>query len=136
MKTETENSALIYCKNIAKELDALENILSAETVRTDDDNELLTEAFAELEFENTGEPMDAISQWLNETILDFTILRTDDKQITRIEILRTCGGPHCEISRANNDSDIIEVTTHDGTEQATIRNTYPMLANYLDECAQ
>ena len=136
MKTETENSALIYCKNIAKELDALENILSAETVRTDDDDELLAEAFAELEFENTGEPIDAVSQWLNETILNFTILRTDDKQTTRIEILRTCGGPPCEITRSNNDGDIIEVTTHDGTKQATIRNSYPMFADYLDECAQ
>ena len=136
MNTETTNTALDYCRSIEGELIALENLLDCEAVRTDDDDERLIEAYAELEFENTGDPADAIHQWINETLLEFKILRTDDQEQTRVEMLRTCGGPHCEITRDSNDGNVIAITTYDGANQATIRNTYPHLANYIDEIAQ
>ncbi len=136
MNTETTNTALDYCRSIEGELIALENLLDCEAVRTDDDDERLIEAYAELEFENTGDPADAIHQWINETLLEFKILRTDDQEQTRVEMLRTCGGPHCEITRDSNDGNVIAITTYDGRNQATIRNTYPHLANYIDEIAQ
>ena len=136
MTTQTTNTALDYCRSIQCELDALENLLDCEAVRTDDDDERLLEAYAELEFENTGDTSDAIHQWINETLLEFKILRTDDRSQTRIEMLRTCGGPHCEITRDTNDGQIIAVTTYDGTQQATTRNTYPHLSQFIDDIAQ
>lgn len=136
MNTQTTNTAQDYCRSIQCELDALENLLDCETVRTDDDDTRLAKAYAELEFENTGDTSEAIYQWINETLLDFKILRTDDRNQTRIEMLRTCGGPHCEITRDSNDGQVIAITTYDGTQQATIRNQYPNLSAYLDEIAQ
>lgn len=133
---QTTNTALDYCRSIQCELDALENLLDCEAVKTDDDDERLAEAYAELEFDNTGEPCDAVHQWINETLLDFKILRTDDQNQTRVEMLRTCGGPHCEITRDSNDGQIIAVTTYDGTQQATTRNTYPHLSQFIDDIAQ
>jgi len=136
MNTTTTNTALDYCRSIQCELDALENLLDCEAVRTDDNDTRLAEAYAELEFWNTGDTSDAIYQWINETLLEFKILRTNDRNQTRIEMLRTCGGPHCEITRDNNDGQVIAITTYDGTQQATTRRTYPHLSAYLDEIAQ
>lgn len=136
METTTTNTAREYCHAIQCELDALENLLDCEAVRTDDDDARLLEAYAELEFENTGDAADAIHQWINETLLEFKILRTDDRSQARIEMLRTCGGPHCEITRDTNDGQIIAVTTYDGTQQATTRNTYPHLSQFIDDIAQ
>jgi hypothetical protein len=63
-------------------------------------------------------------------------LRTDDRKSHRIEMLRTCGGPRCDITRDSDDGQIVAVTTYDGGDQATIRNSYPVLARYLDELAE
>ena len=136
MTTQTTNSAREYCHAIECELIALENLLDCEAVRTDDDDARLLEAYAELEFENTGDAADAIHQWINETLLEFKILRTDDRNQTRVEMLRTCGGPHCEITRDSNDGQVIAITTYDGTQQATTRNTYPHLSQFIDDIAQ
>lgn len=136
MNTQTTNTALDYCRSIQCELDALENLLDCEAVRTDDDDERLAEAYAELGFENTGDAADAVHQWINETLLEFKILRTDDREQTRVEMLRTCGGPHCEITRDSNDGQVIAVTTYDGSNQATIRNTYPHLSQFIDDITQ
>ena len=135
MNTATTNTALDYCRSIQCELDALENLLDCEAVRTNDDDTRLAEAYAELEFENTGDAADAIHQWINETLLDFKILRTDDREQCRVEMLRTCGGPHCEITRDSNDGQVIAITTYDGTQQATTRNTYPHLSQFIDDIA-
>ena len=136
MTTQTTNSAREYCHAIECELIALENLLDCEAVRTDDDDARLLEAYAELEFENTGDAADAIHQWITETLLEFKILRTDDRNQTRVEMLRTCGGPHCEITRDSNDGQVIAITTYDGTQQATTRNTYPHLSQFIDDIAQ
>lgn len=136
MDTTTTNTALDYCRSIQCELDALENLLDCEAVRTDDDDERLAEAYAELEFDNTGDAADAVHQWINETLLEFKILRTDDRNQTRVEMLRTCGGPYCEITRDSNDGQIIAVTTYDGRNQATTRNTYPHLSQFIDDISQ
>lgn len=132
----TTNTALDYCREIRKELDALEFILTTagdlDPATADD----IAAAYAELEQENTNDDYEAPLTWLNETCLDLKVLRTDNREQTRIEILRTCGGPYCEITRDSNDGQIIAVTTYDGSDQATIRNTYPNLSAYLDEIAQ
>ena len=136
METQTTNTARDYCREISKELDALEFILATadnldEAIALD-----VAAAYAELEQENTADDYEAPLTWINDTILDLKILRTDDRDQTRVELLRTCGGPHCEITRDSNDGQIIAVTTYDGSDQATVRNTYPNLSAYLDEIAQ
>lgn len=136
MTNQTTNTALDYCRSIQCELDALETILNCDTKWHTGDDELLAEAYKELEFENTGEPIEAIYQWINETLLEFKILRTDNRSQTRVEMLRTCGGPRCEITRDSNDGQVISITTYDGTDQATTRNTYPHLSQFIDDIAQ
>jgi len=136
METQTTNTARDYCREISKELDALEFILATadnldEAIALD-----VAAAYAELEQENTADDYEAPLTWINNTIVDLKILRTDDREQTRVEILRTCGGPHCEITRDSNDGQVIAVTTYDGSDQATIRNQYPNLSAYLDEIAQ
>jgi len=137
MNTETTtNTAREYCRAIARELDALEFILATHGNLDPATAEDIAAAYAELEQENTNDDYDAPTTWINETCLELKILRTDNREQTRIEILRTCGGPHCEITRDNNDGQVIAITTYDRPHQATIRNTYPNLSAYLDEIAQ
>ena len=136
MNTPT-NTARQYCQLIGNELDALEVILTAGS----DINSVITHtsymaAIDELEAEADQDPYDIVSQYLNETILELKILRTDDRNTTRIEMLRTCGGPHCEITRDSDDGQIVSITTYSGTDQATIRDSYPALAQYLDDIAE
>ena len=143
------NTAREYCQNIGRELDALELILSTDieaikqiiagnSANWEDEDEAkqYNEAINELDADIELDAYQIVSQYLYETVLEITILRTDDRQQTRVEILRTCGGPRCDISRDSNDGQIISVTTYDGHDQATIRNSYPELSNYLDELAQ
>lgn len=132
----TTNTARDYCRGIARELDALEFILTTAGDLDPATAEDIAAAYTELGQENTNDDYEAPLTWLNETCLDLKVLRTDDREQTRIEILRTCGGPHCEITRDSNDGQVIAVTTYDGSDQATIRNTYPNLSAYLDEIAQ
>ena len=136
MNTATTNTARDYCREISKELDALEYILATAGNRDETLTEDIAAAYNELGQENTGDDYEALSTWVNETILDLKILRTDNHEQTRIELLRTCGGPHCEITRDSNDGQVIAITTYDGSDQATIRDTYPNLSAYLDEIAQ
>ena len=136
MNTPT-NTARQYCQLIGNELDALEVILTAGS----DINSVITHtsymaAIDELEAEADGDPYDIVSQYLNETILELKILRTDDRNSTRIEMLRTCGGPRCDITRDSDDGQIVSITTYSGTDQATIRDSYPALAQYLDDIAE
>ena len=136
MNTTTTNTARDYSRAIAQELDALEFILTTAGNLDPATAEDIAAAYAELGQENTNDDYEAPLTWLNESCLDLKVLRTDDREQTRVEILRTCGGPHCEITRDSNDGQVIAITTYDGTEQATIRNQYPNLSTYLDEIAQ
>jgi hypothetical protein len=136
MNTTTTNTARDYSRAITRELDALEFILTTAGNLDPATAEDIAAAYAELEQENTGDDYETPLTWLNQSCLDLKVLRTDDREQTRIEILRTCGGPHCEITRDSNDGQIIAVTTYDGSNQATIRNQYPNLSAYLDEIAQ
>ena len=93
--TTTTNTARDYCRNIGRELDALDVILT-HAGRDLDDIAAATyaEAISELETDPDLDACDIVAQYLNETALAMKILRTDDQQQTRVEILRTCGGPH------------------------------------------
>lgn len=134
--SNTTNTARDYCRNIGRELDALDFILTAGHDLDNETAAAYAEAISELNADIELDAYDIVNQYLNETALEMKILRTDDHQQTRVEILRTCGGPHCEITRDSNDGHIVAVTTYDGHDQATIRNSYRSLAHYLDEIAQ
>ena len=51
---------------------------------------------------------------------------------SRIEILRTCGGPRCEITR---DGIAVIVSVWDGTDEAHHRMSPQHVADWLDELA-
>jgi hypothetical protein len=82
---------------------------------------------------NTNDDYEAPITWLNESMPDLKVLRTDDREQTQlalIEILaKLVAALDCEITRDSNDGQIIAVriTTYDlGTQQAKLtRNTYP-----------
>jgi hypothetical protein len=133
----TTDTARDYCQLIGRELDALELVLETGLdIENDQTAGEYAEAINELGADIEQDPYDIVSQWLNETILELKILRTDNRNSTRVEMLRTCGGPRCDITRDSDDGLIISITTYSGTDQATTRNSYPELANYLDELAQ
>lgn len=123
-------SALDYCKLIRTELEACETLLGSWDPSDFND---MADAFEKLGYPKTWQPVEAVDTWLNETCLEVIVLKSDDGSRVRVEILRTCGGPRCEISRSSDDGEIIEITTYDGTDQATIRDQYSNLANYFDE---
>jgi hypothetical protein len=140
MKTAT-NTAKEYAELIAEELKNLETIATGAPYgfQPDDetsDNETDSDyraALTNLEMaHDTENPLDT---WLNETALDLAILRDtrggDFGQ--RIEILRTCGGPTCYITRDSNDGSRIEIRVSDGYKQHTHNVYLNDLANYLDE---
>ena len=140
MKTAT-NTAQTYAETIAEELKNLEAIATGapygfqpdDSTTDDDEAAEYRQALTDLEMaHDTENPLDT---WLNETALDLAILRDtrggDFGQ--RVEILRTCGGPTCYITRDSNTGCTIEVTVSDGHEQHTKRVYLDNLATYLDE---
>jgi hypothetical protein len=140
MKTAI-NTAQEYAELIAEELKNLETIATGAPYgfQPDDetsDNETDSDyraALTNLEMaHDTESPLDT---WLNETALDLAILRdTRGGEFgQRIEILRTCGGPTCYITRDSNDGSRIEIRVSDGYKQHTHNVYLNDLANYLDE---
>jgi len=130
--TTNYDEARAYSTAIAGEVRALEQLL------TTDDADEVAAALAELGLDHV-EQYDALSTYLNETALEIVHYYAndddDDEPRTRTVILRTCGGPRCEITRESNDGHQIEVTTWELGECYTYRVTAPALAEQLDELA-
>jgi hypothetical protein len=80
---------------------------------------------------------DIVGDYLNNTCLDVDIWRKvgDSDGATRIEILRTCGGPRCDILRDSDDGSIVEIRVHCGSDSHTLRVNAGTLADYLDTMA-
>jgi hypothetical protein len=80
---------------------------------------------------------DIVGDYLNGTCLDVDIWRKvgDSDGATRIEILRTCGGPRCDILRDSDDGSIVEIRVHCGSDSHTLRVNAGTLADYLDTMA-
>lgn len=122
------NHAYDYSHTIAEEVLALDTILSS----TDPDE--IAEALATLELDPDTDPTDAAYVWINETALDVAILadtRGTDHG-ARIEILRTCGGPHCQINRDTNNGTVVEIVSHWGTDNYTHRINVDSFADWID----
>jgi hypothetical protein len=143
MKINYSDTAHEYAATIAEELADLETVATGapygfepdDSENDDDTSADYRAALTNLEMaHDTESPLDT---WLNETALDLAILRdTRGGEFgQRIEILRTCGGPTCYITRDSNDGDRIEVRVSDGQHQFTKSLWLPNIVNRLDELA-
>lgn len=140
MKTST-NTAQEYAETIAGELYDLDHVATGapygydpdDTESDDNTSAEYRQALTNLEMaHDTESPLDT---WLNETALDLAIL-TDTRgaeYCSKIEILRTCGGPTCYILRDTNAGDSIVIHVSDGHQQHYKTVYLANVANYLDE---
>ena len=146
METEHKNDAYEYALLIKRELLALDTLLenwgdvagySPDDMSPDIDPETHAEivaAVSELELEWPNGDSDLVSDYLNDTCLELTVLRaTGDSDRERVEILRTCGGPRCDITRDTNDGDMVEISVHYWGDASTIRVSVVTLAASLDD---
>jgi hypothetical protein len=131
-----------YSQLIAGEVLAVETLLEgrprgydpADIDEADEEHTNYRDALNELELPQDYDPADILADYLNNYALDVTWYRSGDK--TRVEILRTCGGPHCDITRDSHDGEMLEVRTYEaGAPVDTMRVWAPALAAHLDELA-
>ena len=142
---DTTNPAHDYALLIRAEILALDTLLEnwgdiAGNLPEDiDDADTLGEIRAAMEELGIGWPessdTDVMTDYLNETCLDMTVLRATDGGRERVEILRTCGGPRCDITRDTNDGTVVEIVAHDGGTSSTLRVNVENVAAMLDELA-
>ena len=133
--THNTDEARRYSATIAQEVTALDRLITADP---ETDAEQIALDLATLGLEHIDDTSDALSTYLNETALEITYYQAaghDDEPLTRVVILRTCGGPRCEITRDSNDGHQIEITTYVDNDSHTYRATAPYLAAALDEIA-
>jgi hypothetical protein len=131
-----ENHAHQYAETIAAELVALNDVLQGPP---DDEAAAATyrAALDVLEWSHDTDPADALTSYLNETCLDVSFrrdIRGSDYEAT-IELLRTCGGPRCDIRRDTHDGTALTVEVLWWNDQATRRVYLPTLADALDQLA-
>lgn len=144
-----DNSARDYALLIKKEIVALDTILECWAdiagISNDEIEELAEDtlsdvraALAALELEwPDDDGADIVGDYLDSTCLDIGIWRKvgDTNGATRLEILRTCGGPRCDILRDSDDGSIVEIRVHCGSDSHTLRVNAGMVADYLDTMA-
>ena len=138
-----------YSQMIAGEVLAVETLLEGrpkyfdpnDIDEADDEHTRYRDALNELELPHNYDPADTLADYLNNVCLEVTWLSThslglDNYRKTRAEILRTCGGPRCEIIRDSTDGQQIEINTYDaGNPVDSIRVWAPILAEQLDDLA-
>jgi hypothetical protein len=144
MKINYSDTAQEYADIIAKEISELDHVANGAPYgfqpddSTTDDDEAAEYRHSLINLEMTHDIEQPLENWLNGTALDLAILRdTRGGEFgQRIEILRTCGGPTCYITRDSNDGDRIEIRVSDGQHQFTKSLWLPNIPNYLDELAE
>ena len=130
-----------YSQRIAGEVLAVETLLQGRPKYYFDDepdNEVIAYRAAlnelELDEDYDTDENDPLADYLNNTCLEVTWYKSGTK--TRAEILRTCGGPRCEISRDSHDGSMLEVRTYEAGEPVdTMRVWAPIMADTLDMLA-
>lgn len=130
MKTYA-NPAEDYARTIAEEVLALDDLIGST------DRDTIAAALKTLEMDPDTDPPDALIVWINETALELSILRDTrpDMDRARVEILRTCGGPRCEIHRDTFDGTAVTVEVWDGSDHYAHRMNPDNFAGWLDELA-
>ena len=131
-----EQHARDYSTSIAREILALD-ILA--TLDRETNPQLFSEQLTIVGLEHIDDDTNPLSAYLNQTALEVTFYHAtgnhDHEPRTRTVILRTCGGPRCEITRDSDDGDVIEVTTYVDNDRYTHRIAAPYVAAELDEIA-
>lgn len=139
MRTETPTEAERYARSIAAEVAALDTLLGGET-----DPDTIRDAIAETIGEQpdddrldelTTDPVTVAYIWLNEIVLDLRVLRDDRDGTARLELLRTSGGPRCEITRDTSDGTAVEVVVWYGSEHYAHRMNPTAFVAWLDDLA-
>lgn len=138
------NDAKEYALLIKAEIVALDSLLYgwgdivdiAEEDRGDFDDVAAELAVLEMSWPD-DDGADIVADYLNHRCLDIDVWRKAGERngATRCEILRTCGGPRCDILRDSDDGSIIEIRVHSGSDSHTLRVNAETLADYIDEMA-
>lgn len=128
MKTDAQH-AQEYCATIAEELQHLTTAIEPDT------EEQRIKALAALEMTHV-EPGDELVTWLNEHCLEIINHYDMGGDPTGYVILRTVGGPRCEIRREIEDGEAFYIDTWDGHEYHSHRFHSQALAFNLDELLQ
>jgi hypothetical protein len=138
MQDNKTNPAAEYAAAIVEEVQALDRVLGGLYARRDaslqefwDDCETIGVNPEALEDGYT----DALGAWLDNCLAVEVFVGSVRRDARRVEVLRTCGGPHCEITRSNDDGAAVTVTVHDGSDTATVRIYPASVAGALDEFA-
>ena len=144
------NDAKDYALLIKQEVIALDTLLECwgdivgisneeKEELAEDTLEEVSSALSALEIEwPDDDGADIVGDYLNNTCLDIEVWRkvgVMSDGVTRLEILRTCGGPRCDILRDSEDGSIVEVRVYSGSDSHTLRVNAATLADYLDEMA-
>jgi hypothetical protein len=133
-----------YCDVIADELRVLEIVLDGPNA---DDEGNYVAALAKLELSEDFDQSDAFAWYLNEVVLEATVYDGNDDFDAddfagdpgryRVVLLRTCGGPRCEVEHGHDDGDYLLVTSwEDGTRESVsvfLPTLSSMLACYATE---
>jgi hypothetical protein len=134
--TDTTNEAHRYSATIAQEVEAIDQLLANPY-----EKDLREALLNELELDHldaTADGSDILYTWLNESVLDVSV-QIDTRPDTlngRVVLLRTSGGPHCEIVREYGNGETVEVTTTWGGEFGRCVAWVGSLAAFLDELVE
>lgn len=122
------NEAQKYAENIADEVRNLEIALSGGDDARD--------AIAALEMTDRDDyEGDWFGLWLNETALDLSV-RTDVRgpdHGTTVIVLRTTGGPRCEVVWDDHDGHNVEILAWWGSDFGRVRLTVPEVCAHFEE---
>ena len=138
MEDNKKNPAAEYAAAIVEEVQALDRVLGSLYARRDASlqefwNDCETVGISSEALGNGH--ADAFSMWLDNCLAFEVLAGTVDLNARRVEVLRTCGGPRCEITRSSGDATAVTVTVHDGHDTATVRIYPANVADALDEFA-
>lgn len=115
-----------YCHTIAEEMKDLSNAIDP------NNDEEYEEALKALDFTHIDKG-DEIITWLNETCLEIINYYDMGGDPTGYVILRTVGGPRCEIRREIEDGEAFYIDTWSGGDYHSHRFHSRALAFNLDE---
>ena len=138
MQDNKTNPAADYAALIAEEVQALDRLVGGLYARRDAS---LQEFWDDCETVGVNpEALEdgyayAFGAWLENCLAVEVFVGSVRRDARRVEVLRTCGGPRCEITRSDDDGAAVTVTVHDGGETATVRVYASSVAEALDEFA-
>lgn len=126
-----KNEAQDYAQLIADE------VRNLETVASGPDSDGYEAALAALELSPDDVWSDPIGAWMSDTALDFSV-KIDSRGIDHgwsVTVLRTTGGPHCEVVHDSNHGTHVEVVCYWGGDYGRVMLSARNLTAMLEEIA-